>query len=60
MFKTPLLMRGLLPAGHSTEQAILRHMGCTAGNFPAAETGDPTMADPPLDWMLANKKSLGI
>lgn len=35
-------------------------MECTDDNFPAGETGDPTMADPPLDWMLANKNGLGV
>lgn len=34
-------------------------MDCTDGSFPAGLTGDPTMADPPLDWMLANKKGWG-
>lgn len=36
------------------------YMDCTDDSFPEGVTGDPTMADPPLDWMVANKKGLGI
>ena len=36
------------------------YMECIDENFLAVVTGDPTMADAPLDWMLVNKEGLGI
>lgn len=62
MFKTLLLIRGLVRAGHSIKQSTLGIQGLydTDDNFPAGVTGDPTMADPSLDWMLANKNGLGV
>lgn len=33
---------------------------CTDDNFPAGVISGPTMTDPPLDWMLANKNGLGV
>lgn len=55
-------MGDLICAGwqHSIKQAVLGYMKCIDENFLAVVTGDPTVANTPLDWMLANKEGLGM